>query len=134
MNKITFDTIVQNERDTFSFVSVPETLVKEVPESGYSSDIPSYDRETQAFQFSFASLLTRKEAGEALGKVRVECNKVAAMSLFQLPNKHMKIEEFEQTQNQQTSKVSIEKLEIKIRFEANFFYSLITKDFIVLER
>ena len=41
-------------------------------------------------------------------QVRTECNKVSATSLFHVPTaKHMRLEEFEQTQSQVTSQVSL---------------------------
>jgi len=57
--------------------------------------------------FAFNTLLGRVEVGDAISKVRAECNKVAAMSLFHIPTtKSMRIEEFEQTQSQATAQVS----------------------------
>ena len=70
-------------------------------------DVPEYPFDEQYDSFAFKSLLTRKEVIEAIGKVRTECNKVGGMSLFHVPTtKHMKLEEFEQTQSQVTSQVS----------------------------
>ena len=41
-----------------------------------------------------------------MAKVRSECNKVAGMSVFQVPvSKSMKLEEFEQTQAQVSTQV-----------------------------
>ena len=107
MNKITFDRIVTANKETFGFVSIPPSLKEKIPETGCISEVPAYDFDGQYYSFSFVSLLTRKEAIEALSKVKVECNRVASMSLFQIPNKHMKLDEFDQTQTQQTSQVSL---------------------------
>lgn len=112
MNKITFDKIVTNNPETFGFVTVPAATPEPQRERGCIADVPDYDFDGQYYNFSFVSLLTRREAIEGLAKVRVECNKVAAMSLFQIPNKHMKLEEFEQAQTQQTFQV----LEIENKF------------------
>lgn len=106
MNKITFDKIVTSDRETFGFVTVPPPVAETRRERGCITDAPEYDFDGQFYNFSFVSLLTRKEAIDALSKVRVECNKVSAMSLFQIPNKHMKLEEFEQAQTQQTYQVT----------------------------
>ena len=115
MNKINFDAIVRANRDAFKFVTLPpETMGEDGVERSSSpsrqrgciGDMPAYDFDTQYYQFSFVSLLTKKEAIDALCKVKHECNKVAAMSLFQIPNKHLKMEEFEQAQTQQISQVS----------------------------
>jgi dynein heavy chain len=107
MNRITFDSIVGKDQETFAFVTVPPTPEEKVPVKGCISEVPTYDFDSQFYNFSFVSLLTRKEAIEALSKVRVECNKVNSMSLFQIPNKYMKLDEFEQTQNQQISQISL---------------------------
>ncbi len=107
MNKITFDKIVGENRDTFQFVIQPPQKVEHVAERACSTDVPTYDFDTQSFNFSFVSLLTRKESIDALGKVRVECNRVNSMCLFQIPNKHSKIDEFEQSQTQQISQISL---------------------------
>jgi dynein heavy chain len=105
MNKITFDEIVTKNEQTFGFVSMPPQTKEVRRERGCVVDIPDYDFDNQFYNFSFVSLLTRKEAIDGLTKVKVECNKVASMSLFQIPNKHMKLEEFEQAQTQQTYQV-----------------------------
>ena len=69
-------------------------------------DVAEYPFDEQYDNFAFNSLLTREEAIQAIGKVRTECNEVAAKSLFHIPTtKHMKLEEFEQTQSQATSQV-----------------------------
>ena len=74
---------------------------------GCCMDVPEYPFDEQYDSFAFNSLLTRDEAIQAVGKVRTECNKVAGMSLFHVPTtKHMKLEEFEQSQSQATSQVS----------------------------
>lgn len=103
INKRTFDNIVTSDPETFGFVSVPSRDINW--EKDYLVEVPAYDFDAIFYNLSFVSLLTRKEAIEGLSKVRVECNKVAAMSLFQIPNKHMKLEEFEQAQTQQTFQV-----------------------------
>jgi dynein heavy chain len=86
-------------------VDIAPSFVRHVPRKGCVTDVPEYDFDGQYYNFSFVSLLTRKEAIDALSRVRVECNRVAAMSLFQIQNKHMKLEEFEQTQTQQIAQV-----------------------------
>lgn len=108
MNKITFDDIISKNQQTFAFVTVPPKPEEKIPVRGCIKDVPEYDFDDQYYNFSFVSLLTKEEAIDALTKVRVECNKVSAMSLFQMPNKPMKLEEFEQAQTQQTYQVSIQ--------------------------
>ncbi|KAK2152283.1 hypothetical protein LSH36_335g03003 [Paralvinella palmiformis] len=71
---------------------------------GCFADVPDYPFDEQYDRFAFNSLLTRDEAISAIGKVRTECNRVAAMLLFHIPTaKHMRLEEFDQTQSQATS-------------------------------
>ena len=70
--------------------------------------MPEYPYDEQLDNFAFNSLLTREEAILSMGKVRTECNKVSAMSLFHVPMaKYMRLEEFEQTQSQATSQVGM---------------------------
>ncbi|XP_022110107.1 dynein heavy chain 1, axonemal-like isoform X1 [Acanthaster planci] len=108
MNRITFDRIVQSKPDMFAFVTVPNPVVETVPERGFYADVPEYPFDEQYDNFAFNSLLTREEAIVAMTKVRTECNKVAAMSLFHVPmSKHMRLEEFEQTQGQASSQVQL---------------------------
>lgn len=105
MNKITFDKIITENKDTFQFVISPPVKQEIVPRVACCEDVPIYDFDEQYYNFSFVSLLTRKEAIDALSKVKVECNRVGVMSMFQIPNKHMKLDEFEQSQTQQISQV-----------------------------
>ncbi len=125
MNRITFDTIVNKDPETFAFVSVPKTPEDKIPEKGCISEVPFYNFDKQFYNFSFVSLLTRKESIEALSKSRVECNRVSSMAMFQMPNKYMKIEEFEQTQTQQIAQVNRIYLAktIKPKFNSVYFCS-----------
>ncbi|KAF6028264.1 DNAH1 [Bugula neritina] len=68
--------------------------------------MPAYNFDEQFEKFAFTSLSTREESINAISKVRSECNKVAAMSLFHVPmTKPVRLEEFEQLQSQATSQV-----------------------------
>ncbi|XP_033101869.1 dynein heavy chain 1, axonemal-like [Anneissia japonica] len=108
MNRIIFDKIVQSNPGTFAYVTVPEKEAERIPETGYYGDVPDYPFDEQYDSFAFNSLLTREEAIFAMMKVRTECNKVSAMSLFHVPmTKHLRIEEFEQTQSSQSSQVQL---------------------------
>ena len=65
-----------------------------------------YNFEEKYHNFSFKSLLTMSEVFSAISRVKGECNKVASMSLFQVPiTKSMRLEEFEQAQSQATAQV-----------------------------
>lgn len=76
--------------------------------AGCITDVPQYPFDEQYDKFAFNSLLTRHEAIQAIGKVGTECNEVAAKSLFHVPTaKHMRLEEFEQTQSSATSQVAL---------------------------
>ena len=73
---------------------------------GFHPDVPSYPFDEKFDNFAFNCLLTREEAILAMAKVRTECNRVAGMSVFQVPvPKSMKLEEFEQTQAQVSTQV-----------------------------
>lgn len=68
--------------------------------------VPKYPFREQKADFTFVSLLTRSEVITALSKVRAECNKVTAMSLFHSSlSKYSRLEEFEQIQSQTFSQV-----------------------------
>ena len=74
--------------------------------AGTIDDMPDYDYDDQFEKFAFTSLLTRVESINAISKVRTECNRVAAMSLFHVPMpKSVRLEEFDQHQTQATSQV-----------------------------
>ena len=68
--------------------------------------VPQYPFREQKADFTFVSLLTRSEVITALSKVRAECSKVTAMSLFHSSlSKYSRLEEFEQIQSQTYSQV-----------------------------
>ncbi|XP_048578532.1 dynein axonemal heavy chain 1-like isoform X2 [Nematostella vectensis] len=108
MNRITFDRVVSSSPDQYPYVTIQEVEPEVVPERGFFPDVPAYPFDEKFDNFAFNSLLTRKEAILAMGKVITECNKVSQMSVFQVPvTKSMKLEEFEQTQSQVSSQVQI---------------------------
>eukprot|EP00794_Sanderia_malayensis_P012733 gene12733-14038_t len=108
MNKITFDKIITSKPEKFAYIQ-PQVIEEDpVPETGLCPDVPSYVYDEKFREFSFQSLLTLTEVITGLIKVRTECNKVAAMSLFQAPiSKSMRLEEFEQAQGQASSQVQM---------------------------
>lgn len=108
MNKIIFDKIVCEDQNTFAFVTLPKPNEDIVPTKGVCADVPTYPFDEQYDKFAFTSFLTREESIQTCVKLRTECNKVGLMSLFHVPTtKPMKIDEFEQTQSQATSQVSL---------------------------
>jgi len=108
MNKITFDKMIRTLPDMFAFVEPQDPEMPIAPENALCSDVPSYNFEEKFRKFSFRSLLTLGEVIQALVKVRTECNKVIAMTLFQAPiSKSMRLEEFEQAQGQASSQVQM---------------------------
>uniref|UniRef100_G1R661 Dynein axonemal heavy chain 1 n=1 Tax=Nomascus leucogenys TaxID=61853 RepID=G1R661_NOMLE len=107
MNKINFDHIVSSKPETFSYVTLPKKEEEQVPERGLES-VPKYHFREQKEDFTFLSLLTRPDVITALSKVRAECNKVTAMSLFHSSlSKYSRLEEFEQIQSQTFSQVQM---------------------------
>ena len=71
------------------------------------SDVPAFPFKQVRNHFKFLSLLTSKEAIEALNHVRAECDRVATMHLFHHSGvtKHLRLEEFQQAQSQATMMV-----------------------------
>ncbi|XP_052808511.1 dynein axonemal heavy chain 1-like isoform X3 [Mya arenaria] len=108
MNRIIFDKIIEQDDSTFAFVSVPQPDTRPVPFKACCTDVPTYDYDAVYDAFAFNSLLTRVESIKATGTVAVECNEVGNKCLYHVPTtKPMRIEEFEQTQAQVTSQVSL---------------------------
>lgn len=109
MNKIIFDHQVRSGKLLSGVTMVPLTSADfpEDPEekafvikAGRIS-IPSYDFFNQFSEFSFRTLLTKQEIVTAIVKVRMECQKILKMQLFNMHfAKSMKLEEFEQNQLQ----------------------------------
>ncbi|XP_054992649.1 dynein axonemal heavy chain 1 [Sorex araneus] len=107
MNKINFDRIVSSKPETFFYVTLPEKEEEKVPPKGLVS-VPKYPFLEQKEDFTFVSLLTRLEVITALSKVRAECNKVTAMTLFHSNlSKSSRLEEFEQIQSQTFTQVQM---------------------------
>ncbi|XP_041081390.1 dynein heavy chain 1, axonemal [Polyodon spathula] len=107
MNKICFNKVVTSHREQFSYVTLPKTRIAKVPEKGFV-DVPDYPFAENRKAFYFTSLLTKPETIAAESKVRAECNKVAAMSLFHVNlTKCLRLEEFEQIQSQTYSQVQL---------------------------
>lgn len=69
--------------------------------------MPTFPFEKIRKKFRFLSLTTSSEAISVLEHVRVECGRVCAMSLFHTGvSKHLKLEEFDQAQQQASMQVS----------------------------
>ncbi|ESO89348.1 hypothetical protein LOTGIDRAFT_210379 [Lottia gigantea] len=108
MNRIIFEQTIEQDPDTFAFVRVPDPVPADIPLKACCMDVPVYTFDEQYDSFAFNSILTREESIQATERVRTDCNKVAGMSLFHIPTaKAMRLEEFEQTQSQATSQVSL---------------------------
>lgn len=72
-------------------------------------DVPSFPYKETREKFQFLSLTTSLEAISVLEHVRVECERVCNLALFHTgASKHLKLEEFDQTQQQATTQVTIE--------------------------
>ncbi|XP_063674391.1 dynein axonemal heavy chain 1-like isoform X3 [Bolinopsis microptera] len=103
-NRIAFDSVAHTLPGSFTYVTIPD--VPEICKSAARIDIPKYPFHRQFDSFIFNSFLTRPEAIMSLGDVRAECNKVSSKDLFQTQiTKSMRLEEFEQTQNQSCMQV-----------------------------
>nr|XP_021152153.1 dynein heavy chain 1, axonemal [Columba livia] len=107
MNKMIFDRVVSSKPQTFYYVTLPDKEEEKVPEKGLVS-IPDYPFDERRANFNFLSLLTRPEVILLLTQVQDECNKAAAMSLFNSTlTEHVCLEEFEQIQTQTFTQVQV---------------------------
>ncbi|CAF1941259.1 unnamed protein product [Rotaria magnacalcarata] len=104
MNSMIFEEVTQSDPISFAFVTLPIKQRRPVPHTA-CVDIPEYSFNEVFDQFKFISLLTSKPAIDALKLVRTECDYVINnLSLLQktIP-KHVKLDEFESMQFNQTS-------------------------------
>ncbi|XP_067102135.1 dynein axonemal heavy chain 1 [Osmerus mordax] len=107
MNRISFDRVVLSNPEEFSHITLPQEDPECVPQEGLVY-VPDYPFEKNRAAFAFHSLLTKPEVISALSKVRAECNRVAAMSLFHVTfTKSLRLEEFEVTQSQTHAQVQL---------------------------
>lgn len=108
MNSMIFEEVTQTDPVSFAFITLPLKQRRIVPRSG-CVDVPEYSFNEVFDEFKFISLLTSKPAIDALKLVRTECDHVINnLSLLQknIP-KHVKLDEFESMQVNQTSTVNI---------------------------
>ena len=76
--------------------------------SGLHADVPKFPFKDIQVRFRFISLTTCPEAISVMEHVRVECWKVCKLSLFHTgASKALKLEEFEQSQQQATTQVCV---------------------------
>ncbi|CAF4566002.1 unnamed protein product [Rotaria socialis] len=104
MNSMIFEEVTQSDPISFAFITLPTKQRRPVPHTA-CVDIPEYSFNEVFDQFKFISLLTSKPAIDALKLVRTECDYVINnLSLLQktIP-KHVKLDEFESMQFNQTS-------------------------------
>ncbi|KAM4613811.1 dynein axonemal heavy chain 1 [Polymixia lowei] len=107
MNCIMFDKVVMTHPEQFSHITLPQKQPEPVPQRGLVS-VPKYPFEKNRAAFAFSSLLTKPEVICALSKVRAECNRVAAMSLFHVTfTKPLRLGEFELAQSQIHAQVAM---------------------------
>ncbi|NXN51379.1 DYH1 protein, partial [Rynchops niger] len=107
MNRLSFDRVITSKPQMFSYVTLPDKEEKKVPEKGLIC-IPDYPFDERQGYFNSVSLLTRPEVILLLTQVQDECNKAAAMSLFNSTlASHVCLEEFEQIQTQTFTQVQM---------------------------
>ncbi len=71
-------------------------------------DVPAFPFNEIRDKFQFLSLTTSLEAIKVLEHVRVECERVCALSLFHTGvSKHLRLDEFDQAQLQATTQVEV---------------------------
>ncbi|CAH8652543.1 unnamed protein product [Schistosoma rodhaini] len=107
MNDLILRQLIKKQGTQYHFVQPPEIKRRKTPWKG-TLDIPLYDFDNIFQSFSSKSMLTKPEAIMAIRKCQYECLEVRSKSIFHvLLSKHMRIEEFEQTQSMVISQVSI---------------------------
>ncbi|XP_072521546.1 dynein axonemal heavy chain 1 [Salminus brasiliensis] len=107
MNQISFDRVMQDNPEEFSYITLPQEEPVRVPYKGLVA-VPDFPFEKNRAAFAFNSLLTKPEVISALSKVRAECDRVAAMSLFHVSfTKPLRLEEFELAQSQTHTQVQL---------------------------
>lgn len=108
MNKIIFDHSICKggvqegiAMIPFNTGDLPEVVEKDTVFSERKIDLPQYEFLNHFSEFSFRTLLTKQEVVVAITKVRLECQKVLKMNMFNMHfAKSMKLDEFEQNQLQ----------------------------------
>ncbi|KAJ3214893.1 Dynein heavy chain 1, axonemal [Dinochytrium kinnereticum] len=108
MNRQLFDLEVKNpkNRDLFSDFKAPEKEVEKTAPDFGKIQISSFDFEKNKKDFGFVSFLTKIEVVRTMSKIRIECDRLLTNSLFLASiNKIVKIDEFEQMQNQSLQNV-----------------------------
>ncbi|CAH8592966.1 unnamed protein product [Schistosoma turkestanicum] len=107
MNDLVLRQVIENQKTKYSFIQPPELKRRKTPWKG-TLDIPLYDFDNIFQSFSSKSMLTKPEAVMAICKCQYECLEVRSKSIFHVSLlKHMRIEEFEQTQSMVISQVSV---------------------------
>ncbi|KAJ3111551.1 Dynein heavy chain 1, axonemal [Phlyctochytrium bullatum] len=93
-------------RDLFLDFRIPATAPERQTPLFGKIQIPGYDFEKYSRDFGFVSFLTKIEVVRTMSKIRIECDKLLSNSLFLTSiNKVVKIDEFEQMQNQSLQNV-----------------------------
>ncbi|KAI1890876.1 hypothetical protein AGOR_G00158120 [Albula goreensis] len=107
MNRINFDKAVMSCPEEFSHITLPESRSERVPEKGLVP-VPEYPFKENRASFIRKSLLTKPEVIAVLCSMHVQCNKVAAMSVFHIPfTKALRLEEFEMAHSQTQSQLQL---------------------------
>ncbi|XP_058497468.1 dynein axonemal heavy chain 1 [Solea solea] len=107
MNSMIFDKVVMSHQEEFSHVTLPKKDTDYVPQKGCVS-VPHFDYKKSFFEFVSRFLLTKAEVIYALSNVKSECDKVAAMRLFNVTtNKPRRLDEFEVIQSRMHTQISL---------------------------
>ncbi len=106
MNQMVFADVIKKHSDEYPRdIHIPAPTVLAVPECGKALEpMPNFS-EVQR-HFSIMTFMQQAEIIAVYGKLSVECNKVAAMSLFQSKiSRYVKLEEFQNMQSQASDTV-----------------------------
>ncbi|KAF3689531.1 Dynein heavy chain 1 [Channa argus] len=107
MNRMSFNKVVMNHPAEFSHIILPKKEPEYVPHKG-CVPVPQFASKKKQAAFAFHSLLTKPEVICVLSEVWSECSNVANMRLFNVTLiKPLRLDEFEVTQSQLHSQISV---------------------------
>ncbi|KAF5403840.1 Dynein heavy chain axonemal [Paragonimus heterotremus] len=107
MNDLILRELVEKHKTQYSFIEPVQIKKRKVPWKG-TLEIPNYEFDAVFDKFASKSMLTKPEAIAAICKSQYECLEVRSKLMFHVPiAKHVRLEEFEQTQSMATTQVAM---------------------------
>ncbi|KAJ3324532.1 Dynein heavy chain 1, axonemal, partial [Blyttiomyces sp. JEL0837] len=106
LNKQLFDAEINGPTSFENYGKLRLPRTKSSATEARTVEMPQYDFEKYQKEFSFVSFLTKLEVIRTLAKIRIECDKLLTNNLFLTSiNKIVRLDEFEQMQNQSLQNV-----------------------------